>query len=114
MVWITLNVHDLRDGILRLVAQRVNNDSTADGTIGASAAGLAGAGDFQASCLSVCGGEIEAQRGQTRASGHCALKKRPSRKFHDSDLHSVQTGTETTRRKIFRRGIAPNPNCESI
>src|SRR5271157_6632013 len=82
MVWIALDVHDLWNGVLRLVAERVNNDATTHRTIRTGAARLAGARDFQALGLGVNGREVESQRGKAGSANDSAFEKGPAGEFH--------------------------------
>src|ERR1700722_391408 len=79
---ISLDVHHLRDRILRLIAERVNNYAAAHRTVGTGAAGLAGARDFQVLSLGVDRSEIESQYGEACSAKDAALEKGPAGEFH--------------------------------
>src|SRR5271166_2336559 len=82
MIGIALDVDDLRDGVFGLVAEGINDDAAAHGAIWASAAGLTGAGNFEALRLGLQRREIEPQRGESRAPKDGSLEEGPTREFH--------------------------------
>src|SRR4029077_16252504 len=82
VVGIAFDVHDLRNRIFRLVADRVENYAAADGTIRTGAAGLAGSGNLERIRLSVDRSEIKAEGGETGAAKHGAFEKSPARELH--------------------------------
>ena len=63
MIGIALDVHHLRDRVLGLVPERVNNDAAAHRTIRTGAARFAGARNFQALGLGVDRSQIKSQGG---------------------------------------------------
>src|SRR5208337_3099651 len=82
MIRIALNVHYLRDGVFRLVAQRVNDDATTHRTVRTRAARFAGARDFQTLGLGVNRGEVESQCGKAGSASDGAFKEGPAGEFH--------------------------------
>ena len=82
VIGIALDVHYLRDGVLGLVAERVDDHAAAHGTIRAGAAGFAGAGNFEALRLGVERGEIKSEGGKAGAAKNGAFEKSPARELH--------------------------------
>src|SRR6202140_1277171 len=82
VIGIAFDVHDLRDRVLGLVAQGVDDHTTTDGTIRTGAAGFAGARDLERIRLGVNRSQIKAEGGETGAAKHGAFEKSPTRELH--------------------------------
>ena len=82
MVGIALDVDDLGDRVLGLVAQGVDDHATTDGTIRTGAARLAGAGNLEGLGLSVNRSQIKAEGGETGSAEDGAFEKSPARELH--------------------------------
>ena len=82
MVGIALDVDDLGNRVLGLVAQGVDDHATTDGTIRTGAARLAGSGNLEGLGLSVNRGQIKAEGGETGSAEDGAFEKSPARELH--------------------------------
>src|SRR2546425_7651694 len=82
VIGIALDVDDLRNRILRLVADRVDDYAATDGTIRAGAARFAGSRNLERISLSVNRSQIKAEGGETGAAKHGAFEKSPARELH--------------------------------
>ncbi len=82
MVGIAFDVHDLRDRILGLVADRVDDDAATDGTIRTGAARFAGSGDLEGRGLGVNRSQVKAEGGESGAAEDGAFEKSPARELH--------------------------------
>src|ERR1700733_7248726 len=82
MVRIALDVHYLRNRVLGLVSQCINDDAAAHGTIRTGAARLCGARDFEARRLRIDRSQIKSQSGQADSSSDCAFKESATGKVH--------------------------------
>ena len=93
VVGIAFDVDDLRDRVLGLVAQGVDDDATTDRTIRTGAARFAGAGNLEGLGLGVNRSQIKAEGGETGSAKHGAFEKSPAR-----ELHFVAPGTARSRK----------------
>src|ERR1700691_1342193 len=82
MVGIAFDVDNLRDGVLGLVAERVDDDAAAHRTIRTGATCLAGSGNFERLGLGVNRSQIKAEGGETGSAKHGAFEKSPARELH--------------------------------
>src|SRR4029077_19047993 len=87
MIGIALNVHHLRDRILRLVAQCVNDDAATHRAIGTRAPRLAGSRDLQILGLSVDGGEVKSECGNACTAKDGALDECPAGEVHKTSTN---------------------------
>src|SRR5205807_6309132 len=71
------DVHDLRDGVLRLVAKRVDDDAAAHRAVRARAARFARVRDLQRLCLRLQRSDVEAERRDRRAADERRLQEGP-------------------------------------
>src|SRR5271165_6460068 len=102
MVRIALDVNHLRNRVLGLVAQRVNDHAATHRTIRTSAARLGGTGNLQAHGLGVSGSEIESKKRKARASGERSLQEGPAREFHFTSSGHFGRGPKVVLRKAER------------
>src|SRR5580700_10282151 len=86
MVGIAFDVYHLRNRILGLVAERINDDAATHRTIGAGAAGFRGPRNFEALRLSVDRSQIKSQSGQAYSSSNCTFEESATGKLHLCDL----------------------------
>src|SRR5450755_2401343 len=82
MVGIAFDVDNLRNRVLCLIAQRVNDHAATNRAIWTSAARFAGPRNFECVRLGVNGSEIKAERGAGGPAEGRALEKSPARDFH--------------------------------
>src|SRR5205807_3952036 len=83
MVGIAFDVDHLRDGVLSPVAERVDDHTAADRTVGARAARLGCALNLERLRLRVGGSDIESERRQARSSDDGGLDERSSGDVHE-------------------------------
>jgi len=82
VVGIALDVYDLGDRILGLIAQGVNNYAATDGTIRTGAVRFTGSRNLERIRLGVNRSQIKAEGGETGAAKHGAFEKSPARELH--------------------------------
>src|SRR5208337_3558799 len=82
VIGIAFDVHNLRDGVLRLVSQGVDNHAATDGTVRTGAAGFAGTGNLEALGLGMKRGQVESQSGESGTPCQSPFQKGPARKLH--------------------------------
>src|SRR4029079_4955441 len=82
MIGVPLDVDDLRDRVLRLVAECMNDGAGTDRTIRTGAARFAGAGDLEDAGLGVDRSQVEPEGGDGRAAGERPLQENSSRDRH--------------------------------
>ena len=111
MIGIALDVHHLRDRVLGLVAERVDDHAAAHRTIGTSAAGLAGARNFQVLGLRVDRSEIKSKGGNAGSSEDGALEKSSAGEIHTnlSNLAHTFSRLETEDQSKVDRRLKSGP-----
>jgi len=82
MVWVALNVNDLRSHVLGFIANRVNKNATAHRTIWTRGSRLGGAGDLEFFELRNRGSQIKSQERDTRSTHERALEEGSAGEFH--------------------------------
>src|SRR6267143_642752 len=90
MIGIALDMDHLRDRVLRLVTQGVDDHAAADRTVRTRTASFGCAGDLQTLGLCVGGSEVESQGGQSHAPHKAALEKSTAGELHAHSLRGLQ------------------------
>src|ERR1035438_7361512 len=93
MVRIALDVNDLRNGVLRLIAKRIDDHPATYGTIRTRAAGFAGSRNLKILGLRVDRGEIEPQRRKACSANDGALEESPAGEFHETSSNHRMRST---------------------
>ena len=110
MIRIAFHVNDLRRGVFRFVAERVNNYAATYRAVGACRARLARARDLQFFELRVSGREIESENGGDGCSADCDLNKIAAGRGHREIL---PTFVGCTRTKIVARSANATKTCHA-
>ena len=82
MVWIALDVHDLRCHVLRSIADGVDDHAAAHRAVGAGGTGLACPSDLQRSQLRLGGTQVEPKDGGRSPASGCQLQELSSGGVH--------------------------------
>src|SRR6185312_5798978 len=84
MIRVTFDVNHLRYGVLRFIAERVNDHAAADRAVRARTTGFACVRNLERLSLSVEWPHVEAERGQRCTAGDRGLDEDSSRDVHDT------------------------------
>src|SRR6266849_1954836 len=95
VIGIAFDVYHRRDGILRFVTQRVDDDAASDSTVWTDASSLRRSRDLEGPHLGVRFGQVEAER--DRSADTRRLQKTTARKFQEAPPYRTLKATYATR-----------------